>query len=188
MIRIRRVDFGSDHKSGDGYECPNKVMKHVLFHGVGTMRGWLISEGGRVDELKSSGLFFSMFAELFGHVLALPWQLLELGFVGNKGVKKTIKVTEGLAPAAGNNVEGQFATMVSGRGGGSVLEKNFDDFATAHEGRGVEGGVSVTVGLFDVRIVFEKQIDNFWMSVKRGAGEGSHTIFLMESIDTGSEF
>ena len=77
--------------------------------------------------------------------------------------------------------------MVAQGGGGSVFEKGFDDSAATHEGGGVEGGVTIAVGLFDVCLVLEKKGNNFRMSMKRCARERRHAIFLMESIDGSAE-
>ena len=78
--------------------------------------------------------------------------------------------------------------MVADGGRGSVLEKNFYDFAPPHEGGVVKGGVAIAVGFFDVRIVLEKESDSFRMSVKSGAGEWRHPVFLVTAIDDVAHF
>ena len=132
-------------------------------------------------------LFGHVLTEKIGYLSALILDPGKVEFEVGRGVEELVEVREGFTPIAGDNIERGFAAGVVGGEGRSVFEEDFNDFGTAHEGGNVKGGVAVAIGFFEVGFLCEKEGDEGWFSVEGGACEGSHSIFLMMSVDRGTE-
>ena len=78
--------------------------------------------------------------------------------------------------------------MVANGGRSAIFEKDLHDFAAAHKGSVVEGGVAIAVGLLDVRFVLEKKFDDFRVPVQCGTGERGHAAFGLVAIHVSSKF
>ncbi len=152
----------------------------------------LSDQGNRGGQGDSGGpsLFCrrGLLAEEGGDLRALLFDLVEIQAEVGAVVDEVVDVREGFVPIAADNVDWRFATVVAGGGGSSAFKEGFDDLGAAHKGGDVKRRVTVAVGFLGVGLLSEEKVDDFWVTVEGGAGEGSHAVFLMSSVDGSAEF